>query len=44
MINLTEQEFQALQSVLVRCPLTPGEVITIQHIVEKLNPTKATEA
>jgi hypothetical protein len=41
MSDLTPLEFQALQSVLGRCPLTPAEVIAIQQIVAKLQPAEA---
>ena len=35
---LSEQEFQALVSVIQRAPMLPAEVLAIQVIVEKLKP------
>lgn len=35
---LSEQEFQALVSVLQRAPMLPAEMISIQAIVEKIKP------
>jgi hypothetical protein len=35
---LSEQEFQALVSVMQRAPMLPAEVLAIQAIVEKLKP------
>lgn len=33
---MTEQELNALMSLLARCPLTPGEQLWLQALVDRL--------
>jgi hypothetical protein len=42
MAVLTEQEYQALVTVLQRAPVTPAELLSLNMILAKLAPPKDT--